>query len=77
MVSAIFSDGSMIKGATYHALELALRADAWNPTKKPEFRNEMANRAWNWSETDVNEETNSRTFLRGLEQAGILRLEES
>lgn len=74
-VQAIFADGSIVAGATYHEVELALRGDAWNPSKKRPFRAELALRAWNWSRHGVNEEGRSRDFLQGLEQAGILRLE--
>lgn len=74
-VTAVFMDGSVIEAGSYVGLERELRADEWNPTKKRPFRRELALRAKNWSRTRVAQEGRSREFLRGLETAGILRLE--
>lgn len=76
-VYAVFADGSMVMGASYHDLEMELRSDEWNPSSKAKFRSQLALRARNWSGKVLQEEATSKRFLRGLERAGILRLEES
>jgi hypothetical protein len=76
MATVVFVDGSVVSAATWHELELALRQDAWNPSKKAPFREEMARRAWNWSRTLIREDVElaSRKFIVSLEKAGLLRV---
>lgn len=74
-VTAIFLDGVAYSAPTFAALEDTLMDDVWNPSDETKFRKEMANRALNWSGWHLNREARSETFLRGMEAAGMLRLE--
>jgi hypothetical protein len=74
-VIAIFPDGAMYSAPTHVALEDCLMADVWNPSDPKAFRREMARRADVWSGWYLNPESRSEAFLRGMEKAGMLRLE--
>lgn len=74
-VSAIFPDGAMYVAPTYRALEDVLMADAWNPSDPATYRKVMAERAVVWSGWHLNADARAETFLRGMEKAGMLRLE--
>jgi hypothetical protein len=74
-VTAVFPDGYQVTARTWMELEDELRRDPWNPSKHEAFRREMRQRAINWSELYVRTDKSSEDFLRGLEQAGMLRLE--
>lgn len=76
-IDAVFPDGYQVTSYGWVDLENELRLDPWNPSKHEAFRREMALRALNWSGTRVREEKDSEAFLRGLEMAGMLRLEVS
>jgi hypothetical protein len=74
-VRAIFHDGEMYEAPGWRAMEDALMADAWNPSREEKFRAEMVLRAENWSGVTMNTEGSSRVFLRSMEAAGLMRLE--
>lgn len=70
----IFPDGSYLGADTWADLERMLKADAWNPSDRVKFREEMANRARNWSGFEVDVELVSKQFFEQLEKAGLLRI---
>lgn len=64
-----------ISSDTYRGLERELRKDAWNPSRKRAYRREMVLRAVVWSGWQLNKQSSAKTFLEGMERAGMLRLE--
>lgn len=74
-VQAIFHDGAVYEAPSFAALEDTLMEDAWNPSIPDKFRAEMANRALVWSGWHLDKEASSEMFLRGMEAAGMMRLE--
>lgn len=76
MPAVIFADGTRVAGPTYRAIERELRRDPWNPRWPLAFREEMARRASAWSGSRIRTRGTSRVFLRELENAGLIRIEE-
>jgi hypothetical protein len=75
MPAVIFPDGARLVGKTWADLELQLRKDAWNPSFEEKFRKEFANRARNWSGTEIATESSSKQFFEDLERAGMVLVE--
>lgn len=71
MPTVLFRDGSMLSGKTWKDLERSLREDAWNPSNKADFREEMARRAWNWSGYHLLEDGKSAELFAQLEEARL------
>lgn len=76
MKQAIFLDGAIYEAPTWVALEDVLRQDVWNPSELKKFRAEMALRASNWSGWHLNPNARAEMFLKGMEAAGMCRLNE-
>jgi hypothetical protein len=75
MATVIFADGAVLSAATWRELEQALREDSWNNSPdKGSFREELAQRAWNWSESALHTEGSSRRLFAELEDAGMARV---
>lgn len=74
-VQAIFPDGAMYEAPTWVALEDVLMQDVWNPSKPDTFRAVMAQRADVWSGWYLNPDARAEMFLRGMEKAGMCRIE--
>lgn len=72
---ALFADGAILTARSYEGIEKQLRADLWNPEGQHEYRKEMTLRASNWSGWQLNAESSAEQFVKGLEKAGLLRLE--
>lgn len=77
---AMWSDGSVTKGRTWIEVEDNLRyGQRWDKYEdRLEFREEMAHRAFVWSETTITLDElagSSYKFLRALERAGMIRME--
>lgn len=70
----IFPDGAYLGADTWADLEKMLKTDAWNPSDRVLFREEMARRARNWSGFEVDVELVSRQFFEQLEKAGLLTI---
>lgn len=82
MIEIMFTDGTVITGATYREAENALRASAWNtyPTRRA-FRREMRRRAVLWAGkgavNTVRPPQTSKSFLYSLARAGLCRIDKS
>lgn len=77
---AMWSDGSVTKGATWREVENAMRSgQRWEKYEDAlEFREEMAHRALVWSGTIIDIHTLAGTpykFICALERAGLIRME--
>lgn len=75
-VRAIWPDGHMDEAPTYRELETAIREEQWHTYSRLGFRREMAKRAKVWSGVRIRWTGRAWSFLRELERAGLLRLEE-
>jgi hypothetical protein len=78
---AVWLDGSLTTGRSWDEVEEQLRVSQWEKYKdtdagRADFREEMAARAWVWSRTYVDKHGTSEEFMRQLEAAGLLRIEE-
>lgn len=74
-VLAIFPDGTMYEAPTWVALEDVLMEDVWNPSTPAAYRQAMTQRADVWSGWQLNPNARAEMFLRGMEKAGMCRLE--
>lgn len=77
MPAIIFADGTRVTGPSFRAIERQLRRDPWNPRWPIAFREEMARRAKAWSGERIRTRGSSRAFLQELENAGLIRIEET
>lgn len=74
-VTAIFPDGAMYEAPSWAALEDVLMDDAWNPSHPVAYRLAMTQRADVWSGWQLNPNARAEMFLRGMEKAGMCRIE--
>jgi hypothetical protein len=76
--SITWTDGATISGRTWREIEEAMRAEQWDEYSPAAFRAEMRHRAQVWAGelADVPLGGPSKEFLRALEAAGLLRLQE-
>lgn len=73
-VVSLWPDGSIISGEGWQELEDTLRARQWHHYNRNAFRREMRRRAELWSGAKI-PVSSAEAMLRGLEQAGMCRLE--
>lgn len=80
VIRLLWTNGSVTTGKSWTEVENSIRAAQWNsyPTALS-FRRDMANRAKVWSRYDMGNAgrimfMTSEQFVRGLEEAGMLRI---
>lgn len=69
-----FPDGAMISGRTATQVLNRWRGKQWNEVTEIEFRDELAKRAYIWSEAHVDAEAKPLEFLRQLSDAGLIKI---
>jgi hypothetical protein len=76
--SITWTDGVTIASRTWREIEEGMRADQWGEYSPRAFREAMEHRAKVWAGPSVHVpvEGTSKDFLRALEAAGLLRMQE-
>lgn len=69
-----FPDGAAITGRTATQVLHRWRGKQWNEVTDIEFRDELAKRAYIWSEAHVDAEARPLEFLRQLADAGLIKI---
>lgn len=69
-----FPDGAQISGRTATQVLARWRGKQWTDVTDIEFRDELAKRAYIWSEAHVDCEARPLEFLRQLSDAGLIKI---
>lgn len=77
MITLTFPDGTSLKAPTPSAALKRWRERQWHETDPQSFRDELAKRAWIWSESIVNAKAPAAQFLRELAEAGLVKVGRS
>lgn len=80
MIELLWEDGSLTKAPTWKDVEKQARLAQWVLYKTPhDFRLDMRARAKRWTGSDkkIRVDGSSRAFIRALERAGMLRIQDS
>lgn len=72
-----FPDGSSIGGSTAASVLKIWRERQWHDATAATWRQELAKRAYVWSDSIVDPSASASDFLQQLADAGILRIDES
>lgn len=69
-----FPDGAAISGRTATQVLKRWRGKQWTDVSDIEFRDELAKRAYIWSDAHVDTDARPLEFLRQLSDAGLIKI---
>jgi hypothetical protein len=72
-----FPDGTSLSGDTAPSLLAEWRRRQWHKTSPSGWREELAKRAYIWSDACIDTSLPTAAFLQELEKAGLIKIERS
>lgn len=72
-----FTDGTSISGDTASQALAEWRRRQWHKSSPSGWRNELAKRAYVWSDSVIDTHTPAALFLADLEEAGLIQIERN